>query len=337
MNWCSVCNNTLSNCTCNSCSRCHRHNSNCSCACKDQVKGKCVFYQGANLDCLDVSKGDNYDSILVKLNTLICDILPPSGLTTVVDSCDGNIEVSSVLVDGVNTYTVCLNSDITDQITENTNDILTINACLANTVEDLVSDSITITEESSDACGRTLRLEVLPPSGIPVYDGIIYNNIDNSGTNGFGGKQALKTFTYDYVANSNISDGDEIRFRAIGQTAAVGGVVDTVQIEIYYGGGILADSFTFSPFASSGNSSWVVDGVLTVEISNNSFLYTIRGETSNVANATFSSVKPVGKIGSYDGTFFDTLSIRVYYTNTTMQFGTNNFCRQLMVEVRKKI
>ena len=99
------------------------------CGCSHQHSSECIFYKGSNLSCINVNYGDDLQTVLENINETVCN-LSPSGSVTVVDSCDANIEVSSETNGNTTTYTVCLNSDITDQITENTNNISTIAAFL---------------------------------------------------------------------------------------------------------------------------------------------------------------------------------------------------------------
>lgn len=291
------------------------------------------------MSCLDVTKGDDYDAILVKLNALVCDLQPPSGVATVVDSCSSAIAVTNVTSNGISTYTVCLDSAITDQIDENTNNILTINACLADTVKDLVSDSLTITEESVNDCGRTLRLEVLTPSGIPTYDGIIYNDLEKSGTSGAGGVQILKSFNNNYVTGSEITTGDEIRFQIIGQIDPTASGVDTVTIELFNSDtATILDATSYSAFSNSTGklSSFVADGVIALQ-SATSGRYTLKLLTNNADNSSFSNAVTHVKAYDVNTIDFSALTIRVKYTNTSMATATSNYVYKLMVEVRKFI
>src|SRR6187402_2814778 len=328
------------------CHRCgHKHYqctclSGCNdCDCPKQIKGKCVFYQGANLDCLDVTKGDDYDSILVALNDIICDILPPTGLSTIVNSCSNGIVVTSNTVEDVTTYTVCLNSDITDQVDENTNDILAIEACLSDTVADLVSDSIEITEESSDSCGRTLRLKVITPSGIPTYDGIIYNDLDKSGTTGSGGVQILKSFNNNYVSSSNISVGDEIRYQIIGQIDPSTLGADSITVELFNSNtATIIDSTSYSAFNPDSNvlSSFIFKGEIALQ-SATSGRHTLEFVANEVMNNSFGNASTALKAYDIDVMDFTGLTIRIKFDNTSLSSSGNNYVHKLMVEVRKKI
>lgn len=189
------------------------------CGCLHEHSSKCIFYYGDSLPCIDVVYGDDLETILTNINTAVCE-LTPSGSTYSFSSCDTNIAVTSVTT-GTNTAVeICLDSDLVTEITNNTTAISTINACLTNTIADILSDTITITEESSDSCGRTLRLE-FTPSGSIVYDGIIYNDLNKVGTSGAVGDKVLKSFTTDYT-DYNFTEGDEIRFKSNGRFCPIG-------------------------------------------------------------------------------------------------------------------
>jgi len=207
------------------------------------------------LSCLDVTKGDDYDSILVKIDELICDIPTPSGLSTSIDSCNGNIVVTE---NAINDFTICLNPALVTQINSNTSNISTISACVENSVNDLVSDTIVITEESVDVnCGRTLRIEIPTPSGIPSYDGIVYNNTDKVGTSGAVGDKTLKSFNWNYATDNLLSNSDEIRIRTTGQIYPDGSAVDEVKLQLFdsSSSSILWED-TFSGFDKINKQSW---------------------------------------------------------------------------------
>ena len=149
-----------------SCNNCYNSSCDSTCGCPQQVKGTCVFYQGVNLDCLDVTKGDTYDSILANLNTLICNLNSPSGIATVVTSVcpSGSITVTNP---SANVYNVCLSTATQTQINNNTTNIATLSACVDAGVLDLISNdgSVTITVDTpSSGCGRILDLSVPAPT-----------------------------------------------------------------------------------------------------------------------------------------------------------------------------
>ena len=308
------------------------------CGCLHEHSSKCIFYYGDNLPCIDVVYGDDLETILTNINTAVCD-LTPSGSTYSFSSCDTNIAVTSITT-GTNTEVeICLDEDLVTEITNNTTAISTINACLTNTIADILSDTITITEESSDSCGRTLRLE-FTPSGSIVYDGIIYNNKTAVGTTGGVGNKTLKSFDYDYFSNNNITENDEIRFKATGQIFGDGSDVDTVKLEIYdSNSSTLLYGESFGGFDLVNKQSWVLNGELTVGTGDEALLSLnfLANSKQNGTKATPNSASQT--MVNYDVTGIDWtgLEIRIVYVHDSTSGATFNFARQLLVEVRKYI
>jgi len=323
------------------CYNCNNTPCTSTCGCPQQVKGSCVFYQGANLSCIDVTKGDDYDSILVSLNTLICDLQPPSGLATVVTSDCGNITVSNTTADGITTYDLCISTDITDNITENTNDILALQTCVSGGVADIISDTITITEDSSSDCGRVLKLEIPTPSGTPSYAGIVYNDTTKSGTTGATGDKILKTKLINFD-NYLISNGDEIIFTSNGQINGDGANADSVKLELWSGGvAFYTDSFSGFTSTTDVKSSWTATITLTADDVNaqtgvvNVVFYANTANNGRKDNATRNSYLNV----NYDATAVDysDITAKVIYVHDSTSGSSVNFARQLKIEVNKYI
>jgi len=327
-------------------SKCHKCSSYCGgscspCDCLQQYKGKCVFYNGDNLPCINVTKGDNLEEILTSINNVICDLESPSGISTVVTSCDGNIGVTSNTSEGITTYTVCLSSDITDEIATNTSDIADLQTCVQAGVLDITSSTLDIIVTDVTDCGRTLNIEIASPTGVPTYDGIIYNNSDKSGTSGSTGDKLLKSFVHDYTTN-NISVDDEIRVRATGQILGDGFNVDKVKIQLYDdNSSTLLYSYAFGGFDKINKQSWKFDADIT-------YLNTFSGEclvngdflanaTQNNSISNYTNNSQVFINGDITITDFTALRWRILYEHNSTSNATYNFARQLLVEVRKKI
>lgn len=328
-------------------SRCNNCNSYCNntctpCDCINQYKGKCVFYNGVNLTCIDVTKGDNYDDIIAAINTAICDLQTPSGISTVVTGCDSNIEVSSVTSGTTTTYTVCLNSDITDEIATNTTDIADLQTCVQAGVLDVTSSTLDISVTDSTDCGRVLNIEIPTPTGTPTYDGIIYNNTSKNGTTGSTGDKLLKSFNWDYITNNVLAEDDEIRFVATGQIKGDGTNVDAVKIQIYNNATstvIQTDKFTGFPVGDV-TVSWKAEGELVAtDVAGGEALYNVHLHFTTKVNGTKSSWAGASDNINVEltGIDFSDLSIFVIYEHNSTSTATDNFARKLMVEVRKKI
>ena len=328
------------------CNNCYNPSCDSTCGCPQQVKGSCVFYQGANLTCLDVTKGDDYDSILASLNTLICDLVAPTGIQTTLTGC------SSITVTQTSStnYNVCLSTATQTQINNNTSNIATLSACAANTVKDITSTTLTITTASTNTCGRTLNIEVPTPSGTPIVDGIIYSNSTKVEANtGVGTDVVLKdssTSIGDYYSLNGLEVGDEIRWRANGQIDSDGNTVDILKYDFRNGassGGII-NGATFTGFSTGGReTSWQMEGTATVLDNtrlNAELLVSVKLFRNGLANSNVSDTVKDLYIFNQTITGVDLTQLRIaikYTRNIPNIFGPTNFARQLVVEIRKMI
>lgn len=325
-----------------SCNNCYNSSCDSTCGCPQQVKGTCVFYQGANLDCLDVTKGDTYDSILANLNTIVCNLQAPSGIQTTLTGCS-SITVTQT---SATNYNVCLSSATQTQINNNTTNIADLSTCVDAGVLDLVSNdgSVTITVDTpSTGCGRILDLSIPTPSGTPIYDGIVESNNDKSTYTNTVGTKILKTSTWNnFVTNNNLSNGDEIRFRLSGQVTGDGTDVDNITIQLFNGStaSSISDK-SVSGFDLTNRQSWIAEGVITVtDVVNGDGIYSLTFFSNSLANGGFANPNSNTKIlinEDISGVDYDNLLIKVIYDHQSTTSDTTNFARQLMIEVRKKI
>lgn len=327
------------------CNNCNNNDTD-NCGCSHSHSAACSFYKGDNLTCINVNYGDDLQTALENINEIICDI-SPSGVVTVVDSCDANIEVSSETVGNTTTYTVCLNSDITDQITENTNNIISVQNCLDTAITSLYSDTLSVGLKSDDACGTTWQIELVNPSGTPTYEGIIYNDTTAATLpNGLGGDQIVKSFTWDYISNNNLSDKDEIHFDVRGKTQGDGSQSDGIKISIFDVNSA-TEVFVVNPAyvdlntSNTGLASYTIHGEITAtDVANGDAIITITLLSNLVDNGVNGSARTSYSeiCDDISGVDFSNLRIRVIQTNVTgFTAAEDNACRQLKVEVKKYI
>jgi hypothetical protein len=328
------------------CNNCYNPSCDSTCGCPQQVKGSCVFYQGANLTCLDVTKGDDYDSILASLNTIVCNLVAPTGIQTTLTGCDS----ITVTPTSSTNYNVCLSTATQTQINSNTSSIATLSACAANTVKAITSTTLTITTASTNTCGRTLNIEVPVPSGTPIVDGIIYSDSTKVEANtGVGTDVVLKdssTSIGDYYSLNGLEVGDEIRWRANGQIDSNGNTVDILKYDFRNGlspVGIITGA-TFTGFSTGGNeTSWQMEGTATVldnTALNAELLVSVKLFRNGLANSNVSdTVRDLYIFNqTITGVDLTQLVIAIKYTrNIPNIFGPTNFARQLVVEIRKMI
>jgi hypothetical protein len=331
------------------CNNCYNPSCDSTCGCPQQVKGSCVFYQGANLTCLDVTKGDDYDSILASLNTLICDLVAPTGIQTTLTGC------SSITVTQTSStnYNVCLSTATQTQINNNTSNIATLSACVNSGVLDLVSNdgSVNISVDTpSTGCGVILDLSVPTPSGTPIVDGIIYSDSTKVEANtGVGTDVVLKNSGNSigsYYLSNGLEVGDEIRWRANGQIDSDGNTVDILKYDFRNGassGGIITGA-TFTGFSTGGNeTSWQMEGTATIldnTALNAELLVSIKLFRNGLANSNVSDTVKDLYIFNQTITGVDLTQLRIaikYNRAIPNIFGPTNFARQLVVEIRKMI
>lgn len=333
--------------------QCHRHNhcnDDCS-GCLTNTKGNCVFYTGSNLDCLGVTKGDNLSEILVNLNSLVCDLVPPSGIFTTLTTCNsGDISLAITTPSGIPNYRICLNPNIRTQLDANTNNILVLDQCIEDGVLDIISDSIDVSVSHTENCGRTLRLEVISPSGLPTYAGLVIDDTTGYSPNGLGGNQVVYTKTFDFNNSSAITTEDRIIYVFSGQytynSAISSPSADIVDIKFFNGA---TQKFHLVSTAPSSDvvtkSGYHVEWILTIKdatvvtnatIQVSAFWYTNLIENGALAtNSTTISQSIFNALVT--GIDLTALKTTVTYTNNSLLGSSYNILKLVSAEVTKKI
>lgn len=328
--------------SCN-CNKNCNHNCNDSCGCSHFHSASCIFYKGNGGGCSGFVYGDTIEEVVDKLDQKLCSI-SPSGYTTIVNSCSSAITVTSNTVGTETTYTVCLDEGIQEQLDNNTASIASLSTCVSNSIVELVSDTISVTnQEAGDPCGRVWRIEY-NPSGTVDVQGVVENNTSVSTTipNGAGGTQLVKTFNHNYSIDNLLVDGDRIKFWINGEITANGsGITDDVLIELFDAtSSTVLDLTTLTGmFTSVGTSSYEVEAVLEVDVTNSQAIYSIKVQsTHNTSNVFTDVVRPKSKSRVLvTGIDYSNLTIRVRQTNSSLLGATNNTVTKLVVEVTKKI
>ncbi len=306
-----------------------------TCGCLHEHSSKCIIYQGERLSCIDAVSGDNLEEIFVNINSAIC-ALSPSSFPVVEVSQGNGVTVTETVVNGTTIYTVALSAATITTLTNFGISIAAINACLTNTVRDVVSDTLSVTLESSNGCGRVLRVESISPSSIPLQAGVIYNSTDPISTTGGGGIQTLKSFNTDYT-QYNLTTGDVIEFTLTGQLIDNSGVVDDVIIELFDAtSATVLFTQTIGAWNNDGKSSFNTHGVLDVTGVNTGLLG-LAFEYHSLENGVLNSTRRGRTINKdVSGIDYTNLTINLKYNNTSGA-SADNFGRQLKVEVKKLI
>ena len=313
-----------------------------NCGCLNPTNTDCVFIKSLDSNCLNINNGDTLTSALTEVLTYVCNITPSGSLITVVEEGTG-VTVTSSTNNNTTTYVVNISQEVLDQINTTEANVIEALDCNTQQVYDIVSidNSVTVTVESSDSCGRILNLSVPSPSGSFYKGGIIYNNASKVGTSGASTQQTLKSFKIsDNYDTSTLTDGDEIRFRATGQIKGDDALSDTLIIELHDNSGLLI-SKTFSGFSASNSyNSFIADCSLTItDYSSGEGVLNIIVNRNSVINGNVYSVGKNLLMVNADVTSIDfsTLEIHIDFNHLSSSSGSDNYARQLLVEIAKTI
>ena len=316
-----------------------------TCGCDHYHDASCIYYKGTSYSCIPVTKGQDLDTVIDAMADYICNELsPPSGHVYIVDSCDDNIGITTTTVGSVTTYEVCLDADLVTQIEDNTSNIATALSCIADGVYDLVSTdgTVSISVDSTVDCGRILDLSVAP-SGVPIYDGIVYSDITPATLpTGSGTTVTVKTFTRNYTASNAIDDSDEIRLRITGRIKG-NGDADQMKVRIKNSGGSIVGEYSFSRPSTASDiiSSYVIDGSIIVDKTNSKGIVTLKMESNSQNNGIVGGVSRPNELMVADEiTTIDwtqNVTIEIAQVNNSLQTFTDNNVTSIVVDVRKTI
>lgn len=323
--------------TCTGCTSCTDN-----CGCLYPSNTECVWYKGDAISCLDISSGDKLTDVLIAMGNAICDGIPgSSGLIYVVQGTTNEIDVSSSTVGDTTTYTVGLSDTILDSLSGLQSQIDALSSCCDDAIHEITTATPSYLD-ISDSGSNTWNIDFI--GSIPGnYQGIIYNNTTFVNTNNTPGDQVLKSFNHNYVVDSDIDDGDDIRFMASGKVKAESSVVDSVKVELYDAtGATVLWGDTIGGFNSSGISSFLLYGTLTVvDAAAGDGLYHLEFNANSEDNGTYDPwARNSGANIDVDvaGIDFTNLTIRIKFVHNTASSGTpDNGVRQLKVEVVKAI
>ena len=303
---------------------CHNHTINDCENCLNQVKGRCVFYQGATLSCLDVVKGDNYDDILAGLNQIICDLTPPSG--TVYEGTTNQIDI--------NGNVISLSSTVTSAITNLQNVVSQNTSCISSTVKNITSSSLTITNTNETACGKTLNIEYSAPTPSQTQ-GIVYNQSSAQPNVGNNYKRVHDLSSY------NLSNLDEIEIKLELKTNNISPTPYTNNLITVYDGTTLTNGLAIS---DRGGLFFLTDA--TSILTNVNIIITVINTTTNKVNIR-ATMQSYGGITTYEtnssvkGTMSTVNNVTVPLNSITVEFGNTypsaTSLEQYTVSIKRKI
>jgi len=304
---------------------CHKHTDCTPCkVCLNQVHGNCVFYQGATLNCLDVVKGDNYDDILIGLNSIICDLTPPSG--TVYEGTTNQIDI--------NGNVISLSSTVTSAITNLQNVVSQNTSCISSTIKNITSSSLIITNTIETACGKTLNIEYSAPTQ-PQLQGIVYNQSSAQPNIGNNYKRVHDLSSY------NLGNLDEVEIKLELKTNNISPTPYTNNLITVYDGTTLSNGLAIS---DRGGLFFYSDA--TSIITNVNIIITVINTATNKVNIR-AVMQSYGEFSIYEtnvsvgGTTSSINNVTVPLNSITVEFG-NTFplatsLEQYTVSIKRKI
>jgi hypothetical protein len=176
------------------------------CGCQLQLDTKCIFYNSDTLSCLDVQSNTDLETILKKIDEIICDLNPTDPIVYTVRNLDGTITVTPT---GTNpkVFTVSISSSVLNRIS-------TLESKVSD-IEDFIADlafSTTTSGLTGSWTGSTLTVNYTPPASL-VTGGIIYNNFDEDVVAINTATDPVKSFTSDLIADYDLQIGEVIKLK----------------------------------------------------------------------------------------------------------------------------
>lgn len=184
------------------------------CGCQLQLDTKCIFYNSDTLSCLDVQSNTDLETILKKIDEIICDLNPDTPIVYTVRNLDGTITVTPT---GTNPkiFTVSVSPAILSAISSLQSSVATINTFISG-----LSFVTTTPGLTGSWSGNDLTVNYTPPA-TNNSGGIIYNNFYknvipiNTATN------PVKSFSSDLVADYDLQVGEVIRIKGTFELSSV--------------------------------------------------------------------------------------------------------------------
>jgi hypothetical protein len=176
------------------------------CGCQLQLDTKCIFYNSDTLSCLDIQSNTDLETIIKKIDEIICSLNPSIPTVYNVRNLDGTITVTPT---GTNpkVFTVGISAAVLTRIT---NLEFTVN--VLNTFINGLSFTTSTPGMVGSWVDNELIVNYTPPASL-ITGGIIYNDFYknvipiNTATN------PVKSFSSDLVADYDLQVGEVIRIK----------------------------------------------------------------------------------------------------------------------------
>ena len=184
------------------------------CGCQIQLDSKCVFYNSDTLQCLDIQSNTDLETIIKKIDEIICSLNPSIPTVYNVRNLDGTITVTPT---GTNpkVFTIGISAAVLTRITN----LEFVTTTLNNFINGL-SFATTTAGMTGSWTGNTLTVNYTPPTS-QVTGGIIYNDFYknvipiNTATN------PVKSFSSDLIANYDLQVGEVIKIKGTFELSSV--------------------------------------------------------------------------------------------------------------------
>ena len=183
------------------------------CGCQLQLDTKCIFYNSDTLSCLDVQSNTDLETILKKIDEIICDLNPDTPVVYNVRNLDGTITVTPT---GTNpkVFTIGISAAVLTRITN----LEFVTTTLNNFINGL-SFATTTVGMTGSWTGNTLTVNYTPPTP-QVTGGIIYNNFDEDVVAINTATDPVKSFTSDLIADYDLQIGEVIKLKGTFQLSS---------------------------------------------------------------------------------------------------------------------
>ena len=176
------------------------------CGCQLQLDTKCIFYNSNTLSCLDVQSNTDLETILKKIDEIICDLNPTDPIVYTVRNLDGTI---TVIPTGTNPkiFTVSISPAILSAISSLQSSVVTINTFISG-----LSFTTTTPGMTGSWSGNALTVNYTPPA-TNNSGGIIYNNFDKDVVAINSSNSSIKSFSSDLITDYDVQIGEVIKVK----------------------------------------------------------------------------------------------------------------------------
>ena len=176
------------------------------CGCQFQLDSQCIFYNAETLQCLDIPSGSDLETIIKKIDEIICDLNPTTPIVYNVRNLDGTITVTPT---GTNpkVFTVSISPAILSAISSLQSSVSTINTFISG-----LSFVTTTPGMTGSWSGNDLTVNYAPPV-VNNSGGIIYNNFDRDTVGTNSSNTSIKSFSSDLITDYDLQIGEVIKIK----------------------------------------------------------------------------------------------------------------------------